>query len=254
MQREQFELHAELESRHWWFVGRQRILRAIVEQVGEPALHAKMFEFGCGTGGTLAAVGAGYRCEGVDPDEGAIALAASRFKQHRFAVWVPGSPLPASLGEAEMVLMLDVLEHIERSREALAAVVAAMKPGAHLLITVPADMRIWSGHDEHFGHFRRYDAEMLSWEWSGLPVEVRLLSHFNALLHPVVYAIRRVNRLRGATSGDAGTDLSMPPATANAALTRLFARERKALVVAIDSGRPAFAKGVSLVALLRKKP
>lgn len=254
MQREQFELHAELESRHWWFVGRQRILRRLVEQLCVPSAGARMFEFGCGTGGTLAAVGGGYQCEGVDPDEGAIALATKRFPNLAFSVWAPGTPLPASLGAAEVVLMLDVLEHIERSREALAAVVAAMKPGAHLLITVPADMRIWSGHDEHFGHFRRYDAEMLAWEWSGLPVEVRLLSHFNALLHPVVFAIRRWNRLRGATSGDAGTDLAMPPAAANLALTRLFARERRALVAAMDSGRPAFRQGVSLVALLRKHP
>lgn len=253
LQREQFELHAELESRHWWFVGRQRILRALVERLGVPAPGASMFEFGCGTGGTLAAIGAGYRCEGVDPDAGAIALASLRFPQHGFAVWTPGEALPAGIGEAEVVLMLDVLEHIERSREALQAVIAAMKPGAHLLITVPADMRIWSGHDEHFGHFRRYDEEMLRWEWSGAPVEVRLLSHFNAFLHPVVYAIRRLNRMRGTSSGDAGTDLAMPPAAANLALTRLFARERKALVAAVDAGAPAFQRGVSLVALLRKR-
>ena len=254
MQREQFELHAELESRHWWFVGRQRVLRAIVERLGSPIAGAEMFEFGCGTGGTLAAVGSGYRCAGVDPDAAGIAAAQQRFPQHHFSVWLPGEPLPAALGRAEVVLMLDVLEHIERSREALAAVLEAMKPGAHLLITVPADMSIWSAHDEHFGHYRRYDEEMLRWEWSGRPVEVRLLSHFNALLHPVVSAVRRVNRLRGRSSGEAGTDLSMPPDAANWLLTRLFAGERRALVSAIDTGLPAYARGVSLVALLRKLP
>ncbi|NQW64058.1 MAG: class I SAM-dependent methyltransferase [Deltaproteobacteria bacterium] len=254
MQREQFELHASLESRHWWFVGRQRVLRAIVERLGAPVAGAEMFEFGCGTGGTLAAIGGGYRCAGVDPDEAGIAAAQQRFPQHSFAVWQPGEPLPEALGRAEVVLMLDVLEHIERSREALSAVITAMKPGAHLLITVPADMSIWSGHDEHFGHYRRYDAEMLRWEWSDRPVEVRLLSHFNALLHPVVSAIRRLNRLRGRSSGAAGTDLSMPPEAANGLLTRLFAGERRALVAAIDTGEPAYARGVSLVALLRKQP
>ena len=254
MQREQFELHAALESRHWWFVGRQRVLRAIVERLGVPVSGAEMFEFGCGTGGTLDAVGSGYVCEGVDPDEAGIAAAQARFPQHRFAIWQPGEPLPAALGRAEVVLMLDVLEHIERSREALGSVIEAMKPGAHLLITVPADMRIWSAHDEHFGHFRRYDEEMLRWEWSGLPVEVRLLSHFNALLHPIISAVRRVNRMRGGSSGASGTDLAMPPEPANRLLTRLFARERRALVAAIDAGTPAFVRGVSLVALLRKLP
>jgi SAM-dependent methyltransferase len=254
LQREQFELHAALESRHWWFVGRQRVLRAIVERLGVPAGGAEMFEFGCGTGGTLDAVGSGFRCAGVDPDEAGIAAAQRRFPQHHFAVWQPGEPLPAALGRAEVVLMLDVLEHIERSREALGAVIEAMKPGAHLLITVPADMSIWSAHDEHFGHFRRYDEEMLRWEWSGRPVEVRLLSHFNALLHPLISAVRRVNRRRGGSSGASGTDLSMPPDAANHLLTRLFGRERRALVAAIDTGRPAFSRGVSLVALLRKLP
>jgi len=85
-------------------------------------------------------------------------------------------------------------------------------------------------------------------------VEVRLLSHFNALLHPIISAVRRVNRMRGGSSGASGTDLSLPPDAANRLLTRLFARERRALVAAIDTGLPAFGRGVSLVALLRKLP
>lgn len=253
MQQAQFELHAALESRHWWFVGRQRILRALVERLDLPERGASLFEFGCGTGGTLAAVGRGHRCTGVDPDPGAIASARTRFPHVDFAVWQPGDGYPVALGEADVVLMLDVLEHIERSRAALAEVVTAMREGAHLVLTVPADMRLWSPHDEHFGHFRRYDPEMLGWEWAGLPLEVRLMSHFNSLLYPPVAFIRRLNRRRGGTAGDAGTDLSMPPAAVNAGLTRLFASEGPFLARALDRGRSPFSAGVSLVAVLRKR-
>ena len=253
MQQAQFELHAALERRHWWFVGRQRILRKLLERLDVAPSGATIFEFGCGTGGTLAAVGAGHRCTGVDPDAGAVASAKERYPGIEFAAWQPGSAYPAGLGEADVVLMLDVLEHIERSREALREVVARMRPGAHLIITVPADMRLWSPHDEHFGHFRRYDVEMLRWEWAGLPVDVRLLSHFNSLLYPAVAAIRRLNRVRRSTAGAAGTDLTMPPATMNRALTELFAAEAIPLVRSLDTDRAPFGAGVSLVAVLRKR-
>ena len=36
MQTEQFQLHAEIEQRHWWFVGRRHIMRRLIESRPAP--------------------------------------------------------------------------------------------------------------------------------------------------------------------------------------------------------------------------
>ena len=56
----------------------------------------------------------------------------------------------------DLVLMLDVLEHIEDDRQALASAYSTLKPGGHLLVTVPALPWLWSRHDEANAHYRRY--------------------------------------------------------------------------------------------------
>jgi SAM-dependent methyltransferase len=254
MQQAQFELHADLEQRHWWFRGRQRILARLIDRILPAEQGGSLFELGCGTGGTLAAMDARYQRAGVDPSDEGIRSARARFPGLDLSVWRPGTPLPPALASADAVLLLDVLEHIEDARTALRDVVAAVRPGTRVVITVPADMRLWGEHDVHFGHFRRYEADTLAAEWSGLPVRVRLLSSFNTRLYPVVRAIRTLNRRRGVAAGAAGTDLSMPPAVANRLLEELFASEARALAAAVDNGRRPFSHGVSLVAILEKTP
>ena len=55
------------------------------------------------------------------------------------------------------VLLNDVIEHVPDDRAMLGEVVERMRPGSTLVITVPADMRLWRPHDERMGQYRRYD-------------------------------------------------------------------------------------------------
>jgi SAM-dependent methyltransferase len=56
----------------------------------------------------------------------------------------------------DMALMLDVLEHIADDEGAAAAVARLLRPGGHLLLTVPALPALWSAHDDANHHYRRY--------------------------------------------------------------------------------------------------
>ena len=73
MQSAQFQLHADIEERHWWFVARRRILRAIVEQLVPPSPEATVIDIGCGTGANLASLADHYRCIGIDTSPEAMA-------------------------------------------------------------------------------------------------------------------------------------------------------------------------------------
>lgn len=60
-------------------------------------------------------------------------------------------------GTFDTILLLDVLEHIEDDHGFLSIAVANhVEPGTRILISVPAGPSVYSRHDAHFGHFRRY--------------------------------------------------------------------------------------------------
>jgi len=65
-------------------------------------------------------------------------------------------------GRFDLVLMLDVLEHLQNDQAALIDVVARhLSPGAWLLLSVPAGERLYSRHDAQLGHHRRYSPRRL---------------------------------------------------------------------------------------------
>ena len=62
-------------------------------------------------------------------------------------------------GDFDLILLMDVLEHIEHDREFLVETVRKrLKPGGHVLITVPAWQSLYVDRDRFLKHFRRYSA------------------------------------------------------------------------------------------------
>lgn len=56
----------------------------------------------------------------------------------------------------DIVLMLDVLEHIDNDLQFLKRYVDQCEVGTHFMISVPAFQFLWSGHDVFLEHRRRY--------------------------------------------------------------------------------------------------
>ena len=255
MKSAQFQLHAAIEESHWWFTSRRKILRAIVNEFIPPKSEKRIVDIGCGTGANIAAFADGYECTGIDPSADSIDLAKGRFPHVQFCCGDALRDFQDSIQKADIILLTDVLEHIEDDRTFLTTLIGVMKPNAHLLITVPADISLRSEHDESFGHYRRYDRASLEKQWQGLPVTSILASHFNSRLYPIIRSIRTVNRLLGRTSGISGTDFRMPPKPANALLAQIFAGETSRLLKEINTPEQKDVPyGASLIAVLRKNP
>lgn len=253
MQHEQFQLHADIEQRHWWFVGRRRILERLTAEVLPASPDALLVDVGCGTGANIASFADRYRCVGIDTSAEAIELSQKRFPNVQFLAGVAPGDLGPLAGQANMFLLTDVLEHVADDYAMLSELLAAAQPGCHFLVTVPADESLWSEHDESFGHYRRYDADRLKGVWTGLPVTTLLLSYFNARLLPIIRLIRAMNRRRGHAAGQAGTDFWLPSRPANWMLTNAFAGESARLVGALRGKNRGYRAGASLVALLRRE-
>lgn len=254
MQLAQFDLHAQIERQHWWFVARRRILRSLIEAVVPARQNRLLIDVGCGTGGNLAELAESYNCLGVDTSADGVRLAQRRFPSVQFICGKAPEALGDAAAEADLFLLTDVLEHVPDDFWMLSELLAAAKPGAQVLITVPADMALWSPHDEAFGHYRRYDAPRLQAIWQGLPVRQRLLSYFNARLYPAVRWVRDRNRRSGKAAGDAGTDFDLPSPPMNWLLRRIFEGERARLLRCLQRGNAGYRRGVSLVAVLERLP
>jgi len=243
-----YELHARAEDRHWWFIARRRILRALAARI-LPASRATIVDVGCGTGANIASFGGTRERYGFDPSPRAVDLAKRRFPGVRFEVGRAEDAPPGLLGRADLVLLMDVLEHIDDDAGVLRPLLDGARAGCHVLITVPAEPRLWSAHDVALGHRRRYTVETLRALWRGAPVGVRLLSPFNARLYWPIRAWRRLRAGRGPRTWPA--DLRLPPAPVNRLLLGVFAGEARPLSRAIDAP-PPYQRGVSLIALLRR--
>ena len=218
MQLPQFQVHAEVEDKHWWFLARREILRTVLHKIALPSKEKMILDVGCGTGGNTNALSDEYHCIGIDPIPEAIQFAMDRYPQVTFTCGYAPEDVPVEMASADVVLLMDVLEHIEDDFFFVSSLLSYMKPGAHLVCMAPADPTLWSAHDKGFEHYRRYTTDRLRLLWKDLPVQERLVSYCNSRLYPLV----KLARLRKKALGPNDTDLSLPAQPINQVFQWIF--------------------------------
>jgi len=241
MERKVYEQMAALDSRHWWFTARRRILDGIIERVVRPPRDARILELGAGTGHNLAMLSRFGEVEASELDPIARGIASERLGRPVVEAALPDLSM-FQANSYDMVALLDVLEHVPDDKGSMKAIYDLLKPGGALLLTVPINPWMWSAHDVAHHHHRRYrkhEIRKLA-EDSGYAIE--LLSPFNSLLFPPIAAVRLVGKLTGKDDSDD----AMPSAPVNKILDTVFGLERDLI------GRLPMPFGVSLVAVLRR--
>jgi hypothetical protein len=121
--------------------------------------------------------------------------------------------------DADLLLMMDVLEHVEDDLGLLNSYVGLLPTGAHVLVTVPAFKFLWSGHDEFLGHYRRYTLKQMVelLEGAGLKLEQRC--YYFGLVFPLAATIRLLGSLGGKRAGAPQSDLRRHGAFTNGLLS-----------------------------------
>ena len=90
----------------------------------------------------------------------------------------------------DLVLMMDVLEHVDDDVALLRKYAQGLPPDGRVLITVPAFRFLWSGHDDFLEHRRRYTRAMLERTVTNAGLTVERSRYFFGLLFPIVAAMR----------------------------------------------------------------
>jgi SAM-dependent methyltransferase len=128
----------------------------------------------------------------------------------------------------DVVMLLDVLEHLDDDREALKNAFRLLHRGGLLVVTVPAYPILWSGEDYVSEHRRRYVRRDLQELVAAAGFTVQRSSYFNTILFPVMAAT--IFWRRCFVPGDRTRSNVRPlPGAVNMILTAVFTLERSLL-------------------------
>lgn len=98
----------------------------------------------------------GLSCFGLEQSQAALKIAHSLHKKNGLSK-IYREPQPSWKNRFDWVMAFEVLEHIEDDISALIQWRNFLKPGGHVLISVPAHQNKWNMTDIWAGHFRRYE-------------------------------------------------------------------------------------------------
>ena len=178
---------------------------------------------------------------GMELDETAR-LFASDFKLGDIQPGCLPDDIPFPDKTFDLIVLLDVLEHLEDDTASLQALSQKLKPSGWLLITVPAYPWLWTRQDELLHHKRRYLRRNLQQVVGGASYRVHFSSYFNFFLFPLITGGRLLLTLLNKNEDE----LVMPPDRMNQLLTNVFAFERYLIP------RLFFPFGVSIMLLAQR--
>lgn len=168
---EAYALLAHAEEKHFWFRGRNRIIRDLIEKTFPSHAGKSFLEIGCGTGYVLWELDSmGFAVTGMDMHPEGLVYARKRVPKARLITGNLFTYTPQKKFDA--LGIFDVIEHIEDDVGALSACAKMLHSKGMLFLTVPARPELLSSYDEISGHFRRYTEKSLrvAFEHAGLTI------------------------------------------------------------------------------------
>jgi SAM-dependent methyltransferase len=226
--------YRELYQKHWWWRAREELLIEVIRREFRARKDLRILDIGCGSGLFFERLQEFGTVTGVEPDQD-LAEADPRFRDLIHVGDLASLPPQDGL---DLILLLDVLEHIPEAEAVLARAMQMLAPDGRIILTVPAFLALWTSHDDINHHVTRYTRQRLRdliVSTGGRPHSIRYFYHWTVLGKLVV-------RLRERLLGP-GAPERLPSSFINRALY-LASRMEQRLLTPL---RPPF--GTSLLAV-----
>ena len=218
------EAYRELFEKHWWWRSRTELIVGKVRQLRPASGWKHILDIGCGDALFFDRLAEFGEVEGVEPSADLV----SPDNPHRGRIHVcpfddnfrPGK-------QYSLILMLDVLEHLDHPIGALKHVLDLLAPEGTAILTVPAFMELWTNHDALNHHRTRFTKRSFREvaKQAGFSIqEARYLYHWTC---PVKLGVRLMENLFHPEPGNP----KVPIGLANEALFWASRVEQKTLSV-----------------------
>ncbi|MDA1354505.1 MAG: class I SAM-dependent methyltransferase [bacterium] len=187
MNKDYESVYHTVESTHFWNVSRREFILMLLKQAGV-AKH-----IGCAGGLLIDELKkSGYtNVSGGDISPDAVARGKTRGLDVE-VMSVEQLPLPDN--SVDVVILSDVIAHVD-DKKALAECKRVLNSGGLLLSFCPAHPWLWSSHDEHNHHKRRYTKAMLRECVTEPCLEIERIAYWNCLLFPLQATIVLLKKL-----------------------------------------------------------
>jgi SAM-dependent methyltransferase len=145
--------YRELYETHWWWRAREEIICGEIRQRLPENSRVNILDIGCGDGLFFDRLRQFGDVEGVEP--GANIVDPNGANRSRITV----TPFDLNFKPGKqygLILMLDVLEHLDAPADALSHAVSLLTPEGIIVATVPAFRILWTNHDRLNDHRTRF--------------------------------------------------------------------------------------------------
>jgi 2-polyprenyl-3-methyl-5-hydroxy-6-metoxy-1,4-benzoquinol methylase len=238
-----FEKLYASEKSYWWSVGRRKLINRHIKRLFIPKNDPMILDFGCGGGALLTELTEYGNVIGLEHSY--LALSYCRNRGQENLVLNDGEEFPFKNNSFEIVVCLDVLEHLKNDFQFLRQIYEILSSDGYILIMVPAFPSLWSSRDAYLGHYRRYTRLQLNRNLENLNFNIVKMSYINFFYLPIMLFLLLMEKI---------FDHSLLPS--NTLTTPDMLNKLLTAIVVLENNittKISFPLGVSLFCIAQKK-
>lgn len=169
---------------NWWYFGRRKILNFKIKKYFNFKVNKlNILEIGPGTGANISELQKFGLVDILEVDDYFIELIEQNKSLKINNIFSRFEDVNSTY---DLVVILDVLEHVENTKNFLENISSLLKEDGLLILSVPAHNSLFSKHDVLLKHYRRYSMESLSSEIKEKFIAIEYF-WYNFLLFPYRY-------------------------------------------------------------------
>lgn len=189
------QAYETLYREHWWWRAREEMLVELLRERQPTGGWGSILDVGCGNGLFFDRLSEFGEVEGVEFSADLVDPQAPHAARIRIG------PFDASFQPGKLyslILMLDVLEHLDAPTDALWHALRLLDPKGLIVITAPAFLALWTGHDEINQHRTRFTRSSFRGVAAAAGMKILAERYFFHWMFPAKLAARAAGKLLGA--------------------------------------------------------
>jgi 2-polyprenyl-3-methyl-5-hydroxy-6-metoxy-1,4-benzoquinol methylase len=187
MDNEIFLRQIKNQKQHWWFQARKKIIEKIIFRINFKK-KINILDYGSGSGVNIDMLSKYGRVDVHEKNK----FARLNIKKNKRIKKIY-STLKIKKNFYHLILLADVIEHINNPKNLLKILKSFLKKNGYILFTVPSYQFLFSSKDKVLGHYRRYDKN--NFQKTIDEFELIEMSHFNTFLFLPIAALILLNKI-----------------------------------------------------------